>query len=66
MRARTPWAERHEERRQAMQRIAFVAESYLANGMKWNKALDAILTEVDGQLRRGGRVGEAHLPEIRS
>lgn len=61
-----PWKKRNDDRAAAMQRIKTVAEAYLAKGMKWDKAIDSILTEVDGQLGRGGRVGEAHLPEIQS
>lgn len=62
----TPWAARESDRRVAMERIATVVNAYLAKGMKWDKAVDAILTEIDGQMNRGGRVGEAQLPEIRS
>lgn len=58
--------EADQERRAAMTRIQNVVEAYLAKRMTWTKAVDAVLTEVDGQLGRGGRVGEAHLPEIRS
>lgn len=65
-RSSTPWGRRAEDRKAAMQRIAKVAEAYVAKEIKWQKAVDAVLTEIDGQLGRGGRVGEAHLPEIRS
>lgn len=61
-----PWVARQNDRRAAMTRIATVAAAFLADGMKWTKAVDAILTEIDGQANRGGRVGEAHIPEIRS
>lgn len=62
----TDYDDRPVEQRAAMVRILNVCEAYLARRMNWTKALDAVLTEVDGQLGRGGRVGEAHLPEIRS
>lgn len=61
-----PWVARDNDRREAMRRINTVAAAFLAGGMKWTKAVDAILTEIDGQANRGGRVGEAHIPEIRS
>lgn len=61
-----PWVARDNDRKDAMRRISTVAAAFLAGGMKWTKAVDAILTEIDGQANRGGRVGEAHIPEIRS
>lgn len=61
-----PWVARDNDRKEAMRRINTVAAAFLAGGMKWTKAIDAILTEIDGQANRGGRVGEAHIPEIRS
>ena len=61
-----PWVARHNDRRAAMERIAAVAAAFLGDGMKWTKAVDAILTEIDGLAKRGGRVGGAHIPEIQS
>lgn len=61
-----PWVARDNDRKEAMRRIGTVAAAFLAGGMKWTKAIDAILTEIDGQASRGGRVGEAHFPEIKS
>lgn len=62
----SPWAARDKDRRAAMRRIEAAVQSFLAKGMKWEKVVEAILTEIDGQSGRGGRVGEAHLPEIQS